>query len=248
MDFQASGSTIGAEIASPRRPAFLVPVLLAVLVLLLLLCIGIGVGIYTKAISLPGLGGTPTALTETAAAPAASVLVAADTGAATPAGSSAAPAGTAAAAPTTAPAAPKLVRQETYGDWMLNCLQPSGSTTASCSIMQQLVDNKSGAPVFVWRLVQDGKGGLSAVWQAPEMVLLTRGITIDAGTPKPIVVPYQSCGNGSCSAVAGLDAGFVETLQKAAKIQASIVLTNGRELAFPISPKGLVDAIAALNK
>jgi invasion protein IalB len=77
--------------------------------------------------------------------------------------------------------------------------------------------------------------------------LLHRGISLDAGTAKPIVVPYETCGKGRCRAVASLAADYVETLMSSQKLTATIVTRDGQELALPLSVNGLADGLAALN-
>ena len=142
---------------------------------------------------------------------------------------------------------PTVTKQESYGDWAYVCLQDPESKAERCSISQQLADEKSKQNVFSWRIVQDGKGGMVGVWQTPPQVLLNRGITIDAGSPKPIAIPYERCGQRSCRAVAALAPDYIETLSKAEKAVATIVLRNGKAVNLPLSVKGLADGLAALK-
>jgi invasion protein IalB len=143
---------------------------------------------------------------------------------------------------------PTVTKRETYGDWAYVCLEEPQSKAVRCSISQQLADEQSKQNVFSWRIVQDGKGGLVGVWQTPAQVLLNRGITIDAGSQKPIAVPYERCGQRSCRAVAALAPDYVDTLSKAEKAVATIVLRNGRAVTLPLSVKGLADGLAALKQ
>jgi invasion protein IalB len=143
---------------------------------------------------------------------------------------------------------PTVTKQQAYGDWNYVCLQNPESKAVRCSISQQLADEKSKQSVFSWRIVQDGRGGLVGVWQTPAQVLLNRGITIDAGAPKPIAVPYERCGQRSCRAVATLAADYIDTLSKAEKATATIVFQNGKAVNLPLSVKGLAEALAALKQ
>ncbi len=142
---------------------------------------------------------------------------------------------------------PRVVKQENYGDWVYVCLESPQDKSVRCSITQQLADEKSKQGIFSWRIVQDGKGGMVGIWQTPPQVLLNRGITIDAGSPKPIAVPYERCGQRSCRAVAALAPDYIETLTKAEKAVATIVLRNGKAVNLPLSVKGLADGLAALK-
>jgi invasion protein IalB len=143
---------------------------------------------------------------------------------------------------------PTVTKRETYGDWAYVCLEDPQSKAERCSISQRLADEKSKQNVFSWRIVQDGKGGMVGVWETPPQVLLNRGITIDTGAPKPIAVPYERCGQRGCRAVAGLAPDYIETLSKAEKATATIVLRNGKAVNLPLSVKGLADGLAALKQ
>lgn len=143
---------------------------------------------------------------------------------------------------------PSVTKRETYGDWVYACLQDPQSKAERCSIAQQLADEKSKQSIFSWRIVQDGKGGLVGVWQTPPQVLLNRGITIDAGTDKPIAVPYERCGQRTCRAVATLAADYIATLTTAQKAVVTIVLRNGKAVNLPMSVKGLAEGLAALQQ
>ncbi|HEY5081735.1 MAG TPA: invasion associated locus B family protein [Bauldia sp.] len=107
---------------------------------------------------------------------------------------------------------------------------------------------KGRAPVFLWRIVQDGKGGLVGVWQTRTGVLVNRGILLDAGTPQPIAIPFEYCGQGGCEATGNLASDFLESLGKAQKASATIFGRNGKGLTFQLSVKGLGDGLAELKK
>ncbi|HEV7275448.1 MAG TPA: invasion associated locus B family protein [Devosiaceae bacterium] len=140
----------------------------------------------------------------------------------------------------------RVLRDETFGDWRFVCLEAREDAAPQCSVSQQLRVAESGAAVFVWRIVQDGRGGLVGIWQVPETVLLTAGLTLDAGAPEPLVIPFESCGGGSCRVVANLAPDFIETLSSAETLSASVVLTNRQALTFPLSANGIDEALAAL--
>jgi invasion protein IalB len=140
---------------------------------------------------------------------------------------------------------PRVLRDEVFGDWRFVCVE-AADAAATCSATQQLLVAETGAAVFIWRIAQDGHGGLVGMWQAPETVLLSAGLTLEAGTPQPIVMPFSSCGGGSCQVVANLAPDFLASLSAATKLSASVVLANGQPLTFPLSHDGIADALAAL--
>ncbi len=138
-------------------------------------------------------------------------------------------------------------REQAFDDWLLTCV--AGEAGADiCSLMQRLADSKSGNPLFIWRIGKNDAGGLVASWQTPEVVLLTRGVYLDIGTPQPLIIPYERCGGGSCLAVATLAPDLVQTLNAAQKITVGYVLIDGRQMAYPMSPKGLAAGLAELSK
>ena len=164
-----------------------------------------------------------------------------------------APRGQAPAAAPAAPSAPaapagqaEVTRQQDFGDWRLACTRAAQGGPSQCSIMQQLARADSRAAVFVWRIAKDGDGGLVSIWQTPDGVLLTRGVTMEAGTPKPITIPFETCSRGRCQATAKLAPDFVETLSKAQKLTATIVMLDRRPVTLPLSAKGLAEGLSAL--
>jgi invasion protein IalB len=179
-------------------------------------------------------------------APAPAVAAATPPQAAAPSAGSAAPAGATAQQP--APPQPVVTKRETYEDWIYACIQSPGSPDIRCSISQRLSDEKSKGTIFHWRIAQDGEGGLVGIWQTPPQVLLSRGITIEAGTPQPITVPYEKCAPNACRAVAALAPDFIETLTKAQAATATIVLQDGRPVKLALSIKGLATGLAALKQ
>jgi invasion protein IalB len=145
------------------------------------------------------------------------------------------------------PEQPQVVAQETMEDWIYVCQELPSTGARGCSIHQRLSDAKTQANVFLWRISQDGKGGLVSTWAAPDGVLLYRGVGIDAGTPKPIVVPFETCVNGQCRAVAILNEELIKIFTEAENITVTIVGLNNKQFSLPISTKGLARGIEALQ-
>jgi invasion protein IalB len=143
----------------------------------------------------------------------------------------------------------EVVKSATYGDWVYTCVKAPGGTETRCSISQQLSDAKTKAPLFLWRVAQDGKGGLVGEWQTRSGVLVDRGIVLDAGTDKPVTIPFQACLPEGCRAVANLAADTIDKMAKATKASATVFPVgdpSGVELS--VSVKGLADALAALKQ
>jgi invasion protein IalB len=151
------------------------------------------------------------------------------------------------AASTAQAAAPKVTNQKNYGDWLYSCLSFADGK-AQCSIVQTLSDAKSKQPVFQWRIGQNGSGGLLGIWQTPTGIMVNRGIVLDVGTPKPIAIPFEYCGQGGCEATGNLAPDFLTSIAKAQKAGATVFGRGAKPITFPISVKGLADGLAALKQ
>jgi invasion protein IalB len=77
--------------------------------------------------------------------------------------------------------------------------------------------------------------------------MVDRGITLDAGTQKPIVIPFQLCTPTGCQAVANLAPDFIDALGKAQKASATVFPIGSKPVQLTLSVKGLPDALAALK-
>ena len=140
------------------------------------------------------------------------------------------------------------VDRKIIGDWVYGCVRDPRAESKQCSIRQQLAEGNTKTPVFSWTIGADAKGDLVAVWQTPTGVLVGRGVTLDLGGEKPIVVPYRACRREQCEAVANLAPGFIEKLAKAEKVTATIIAESGKGLLFRFGVKGLAEGLAALKK
>ncbi len=219
--------------------------LVAILVALIIVAVGLGAAIYIQT-------------TSTARAPrvaASSPPAPATTPAPAPAPTlkptlTQAPAGNAPAAPNAngqPPPQPKVVKQETYGDWIYSCIELPNNGGTACGIAQQISVAKTKQTLFLWRISDDGKGGFVSTWQTPTDIFVGRGLTIEAGTPKPLVIPFQLCTTRGCQAVAGVEKSFLDAFAKTDKATAKFVVINGREITINVSVKGLPDALAQLE-
>lgn len=196
-------------------------ILLAVIVVLVLLSVGLGGAIMF------GRSGGKSAPMASSAQPAAD-----DT--------------QAAAAPSPRPQI-EATDQKTYGDWVYVCLKAPNATASRCQISQQIADSKTKQPLFAWRISEDGNGGLVSEWETRSGVMVDRGIVIDAGTDKPIAVPFRACLPQACTAVARLAPGAVAAFAKATAASATVVPIGGRPIKLALSVKGFSDALAALR-
>jgi invasion protein IalB len=230
-----------------RRPNHM-KFLVAILVALIIVAVGLGAAIYLQTMS--GHTARVAAGPAPASTPAASTPAPASSPAPAPALKptlTQAPAPDAPAAADQTPPPPKVVKQETYGDWIYSCIEMPDSGATVCGIAQQISVAKTKQTLFLWRIGEDGKGGFVSTWQTPTDVFVGRGLTIEAGTPKPLVIPFQLCTTRGCQAIAAVDKSFLDAFAKTDKATAKFVIINGREIAINISVKGLPDALAQLE-
>jgi invasion protein IalB len=150
-----------------------------------------------------------------------------------------------AAAPTPKPI---ITKNQTFGDWIFTCVKQQQSDAKSqCSIAQQLSDSNTKAPLFLWRIIAGDKG-LVGEWQTRTGIMVDRGLVLDAGTDKPVTIPFQLCTPTGCQAVANLAPDFIQKLVKATKASATVYPIGQQGIQLTLSVKGLPDALAALQK
>ena len=209
------------DVAKTRRPRALWRWLLLLIVMLVLLAFGVVAGYLI-------LGDRHGARTPAAVAPAG--------------GQAALPAAAPQADASTGPA-PKT---EAIADWLLVC-PADAPNSAKCLIQQQLRTKTANQTVLVWTLRKDDKGVVHSVWQAPTGVVLGQGLLIDVGDGKPRRVPFNTCGPNSCIVQAVLTPDYLQTLEAATGVSATIVLVGSdKPLQLQLSSRGLADGLARL--
>jgi invasion protein IalB len=142
---------------------------------------------------------------------------------------------------------PTVISRETIGDWVHVCVQLPNSDQVRCGISQQLTNSQSGASVFLWRIVQDGNGGFVGEWETPTGVVVGRGIVLDAGTEKPVAIPFQACTQSGCIAVANLAPDFLDILSRTQQANAVVYPIGQQGVRLNLSVKGLADGLVALG-
>jgi len=141
----------------------------------------------------------------------------------------------------------KVVKEETFGDWLYTCVEPPGGDPIRCAISQEISRAETNTILFLWRIAEDGSGGLVSYWQTPTDIHVDRGLTLDAGTPKPLTIPFQTCTTKGCQATAKLGSDFLQTLSTTTKAKVTLYLLTGRGVAIDLSVKGLPEALSALQ-
>lgn len=144
--------------------------------------------------------------------------------------------------------APAVINAKAYGDWSYSCTAPTASLPSVCSIQQQLSDPQTRGVVFIWRILRQDSGTLVSDWQTPTGILVNRGLVLEVGTPQPVTLPYTSCTNQHCDAIANLAPDFVGGLATTAAAKATVYGLNGTGITFTFSVKGLKEGLDALQK
>lgn len=142
---------------------------------------------------------------------------------------------------------PRITKRETYGDWIFLCDESPRSGRERCSLVQSIANAQTRAVLFVWSIRQNRDGSLTSIWQTPNEVILSAGISLDLGAPEPLVIPYQSCAGGQCRAVVELNDAFSRLLTSSEKAVATLVAPNEQKINLELSVNGLADGLAALR-
>lgn len=133
------------------------------------------------------------------------------------------------------------------GDWVYDC-EAGTDGERPCIIAHQIADQTTGEVTFSWLIGVNSNGDFRALWQTPTGIMLSDGIVFDAGTERPITLPFTACFTGRCEAVANLAPDFIDILIAATAAKATIQHVSGQTLTFDISVDGLSDAIAVLKQ
>ncbi len=158
--------------------------------------------------------------------------------------------GSTAAPPT--PASPPM-SHTAFGDWVLRCQTPVGSAKL-CEVAQEIAvrtpqpqkQPKLVAEVVFGRLSKTQP--LFVVVQVPVGVWLPAGAALSADKMTPIRVTYTRCVQ-TCMAESGLTPANIAALKGLKGAGQLLVEDSGQHpAAFPISFKGLSEALAARDK
>jgi invasion protein IalB len=133
------------------------------------------------------------------------------------------------------------------GAWIYHCDLDQPGSARQCSISQAITDGPQGPVTFLWTISSDPEGNLSSSWRTRTGVKVNRGIVLEAGTPKPVVIPYQECTPQYCTSRANLAADFVATLSGITAARATITTVEGASIIFDIDVDGLADGLRLLQ-
>lgn len=191
-----------------------------------------------------GLAAAPVLAQETAApATGDAAGTAAPTAPAAPAGAAATPP----AASTEGPGSTYI--KNTFDDWKVQCLRTENGSDP-CEMFQVLKDENGvkTAAISIMRLPKSQDSVAGATITTPLETLLTRGVTLQIDTQKPLTLPFNVCSQGGCFANVLLKPADLELFKKGSKIAMTVVAAAAADkpVALTISLKGFTAAYDAL--
>lgn len=137
--------------------------------------------------------------------------------------------------------------QETYQDWLVNCVTPEASEGEAapavrlCQMRQELRQAEGNKRVLTMALQPAAEGaGASLTLVAPFGLLLAQPITMDVAGVRVAEVPYRTCLPRGCIATAEL--GAIDRITTGSEATVSMTTTDGQTLNVMISLAGFADA------
>lgn len=130
---------------------------------------------------------------------------------------------------------------ESYQAWSLSCATIKGANR--CAVQQQVWNVKPRQRLLSISFQPEGMQ-MRGTALVPFGVDLSKGFTILAdGSPAGEVFPFSTCLPEGCIVPLDLSAVTLKKMEKAEKLEISINAIGGREMKFPLSPKGLEEAM-----
>ncbi len=120
------------------------------------------------------------------------------------------------------PSAMQAYEAEAIGGRMMSCGVGPRRCGQQVTVAGQRTDERIQPLVFAWLIGGAGEGGHLAVWRFSTVVLVTRGIAVDAGTAKPIAASSSACTSGHCVATANLASELMHDLIRETRPSPSI--------------------------
>lgn len=142
---------------------------------------------------------------------------------------------------------PSMV-QETYRDWVVNCVTPQATEAAPapvrvCEVRQELRQTEGNQLVLSVALQpQLDSAGASLTLVAPFGLLLSQPITIDVADTRVADVPFRTCLPQGCIATASIDQAAVDRMAAGAEAVVQMTTTDGQVLSLQVSLAGFIGA------
>lgn len=151
----------------------------------------------------------------------------------------------------------------TFGDWILRCtrLSATAADSQTCEVAEVLRVQGQQAPiaqVAIGRPLAERSAaersrasGLRLTVLLPVNMSFDKAprLAMDQNDPQPIVLTWRRCVPGGCFADAAVSETVLKKLRaRTEPMRITFTDASGRELALPLSPRGLSPALDALAK
>lgn len=140
--------------------------------------------------------------------------------------------------------------QTLYGEWTKQCEQLPQRSEPTCYLFQNMVLKETGQRVMLITLgyLGENPNQLVSILSLPLGIYLPAGVRfrVEDGTVATMVV--QHCDNEGCKAAMPIDPLLFQALTTNDSAQVQMVNTQRKELALPVSLKGLPEGFKALRK
>ncbi|MFD2175411.1 invasion associated locus B family protein [Rhodobacter lacus] len=141
--------------------------------------------------------------------------------------------------------------KNTFDDWQVQCLRAENGSDP-CEMFQVMKDGEGTrtAAISIMRLPKpEGEAVAGATITTPLETLLTRGVTLQIDTQKPLALPFNVCTQGGCFANVLLKPADLELFKKGNKIAMTVVAAAvaDKPVELTISLKGFTAAYDALQ-
>lgn len=140
-----------------------------------------------------------------------------------------------------------VAREFAYQDWRLTC-PPDSEMKRACSIATVISDPQSGRGVAEVSMgFENGQmDKRMLVVTVPIGVFIPPGVGIQIGADTQ-TAQYSTCFAIGCVATVHADDKLMESLKGAGSMNLLVADPRGRKFTLPVSMKGYVDAVAAMN-
>ena len=141
--------------------------------------------------------------------------------------------------------APEGASAIAFGDWHLSC-PPRTDTTAACSVTQELVQEKGGAPVLRFGVTADQASPTIDII-VPHNVLLPKGIGLKVGDGELKTFPYRTCTAVGCIATIKPDNALYRAILGSGQVSVLFADVTGKPIVKSLTKTGFTRAVSAMG-
>jgi invasion protein IalB len=137
----------------------------------------------------------------------------------------------------------------TYDDWTLNCVYAGEASPKSCQVLQAQPVQGQAAPTIRIAIVSASENQPFKIYfQMPPNVRIPFGVhLLGSGEETVVQAAFLWCAPSRCVAESDVSAQQLDKLSKGSQARIVFKDANERDLAVPISVKGLAQTLSAMN-